>query len=577
MSILKIPGYFYFGTETKQGALCFYKSDTLLAKCQQGFNYVVEGSALNNIDNPRAFVNNYLGEDALSPDKEHLTITFINDESRPTWVGELLTKTQMSPTTEYRPANNSTNIAKFVTLNSFEITSNEISAGSIFSSDYYYTLGGIYRDRIRFIDQGTQLVEQIYMCVWPDNLFVGGIINPDLPDQVYMIDVQIVFNLDYSLKRISINGSSYGYFGHVFKEMFRGFNLNGSSAEDEDTENPYGNNPDKDPGGDGERPGETIEPTGVPDLPDISAASLGLISIYTPTIAQIQALSGYLWSGAFDPDSFKKLFSDPMECMIGLGIVPAVPTSAGTKNVRFGNVDSGISMSYVNTQWVSVNCGSVKIEKDIASFLDYDPYTKLSLYLPFIGFRDISCDDVMGGSIQVVYNMDILTGSCSAFVKHSTRGVLYNYNGNCIANIPINAANYSAAIQNAVTTVASGVGVLAGMATGAAPVTAMTAVSMFNSAANTALSSKPTIQRTGNLGGVAGLLSVKKPYLIIQRPNKSVPDYVQNYVGLTCNKTLSLGSCHGFTMIDQCHIEGISATPGEITEIETLLKQGVIL
>ena len=432
-------------------------------------------------------------------------------------------------------------------------------------------------DYISLQDLSTQLYVSCQFQIFPEDLFVNKVINPDLPSP-YVIRVGVYYTVDGTdlvLSSISIKSLQQGYDPKAF---LNGFTLDGSGATDEDTDNPFDQNDGDDgPGGDGDFPPEVTEPTDFPDLPSVSAVDLGLITIYTPSEAQLKSLSNFLWSGTFDPDSFKKLFSDPMDAIIGLGIVPCVPSSGGSKNVKFGNVDSGISMPYVSTQWVTKDCGSVNIEKDVGSFLDYDPYTKISIYLPFIGFRDLSADDIIGGSIHVKYNMDIITGSCSAFIKHNKRGVLYNYNGNCICNVPLTAANYSGAIQNAVTTVASGVGVLAGMASGAAPVTAMSAVSMLTSAANTAMSSKPTIQRTGNLGGAAGLLSVKKPFVIIQRPTKSVPNNVENYVGLTSNKTASLGSCSGFTMVQYCHIEGISATPGEISEIETLLKQGVIL
>ena len=352
------------------------------------------------------------------------------------------------------------------------------------------------------------------------------------------------------------------------------FNILGAQGKETDVNNPF---PDDDnPGGDGDGLEPINDPTGIPDLPDTSIANSGLITIYNPTLSQLQNLAAFLWSGLFDVDSFKKLFTDPMQAMIGLAILPKVPSSSGSKNIRFGNVDSGVSANYFSTQYCKQDCGSVRISKQVGSFLDYDQ-TKISLFLPFIGFREIDARDVMGASIQVVYNIDILNGSCAAFVKHSSRGVIYAFNGSCITNVPLTAANYSGAIQNAVSCVASGVGVLAGMATGAAPVTMASAASMLSAGANTIMNSKPQIQRSGNLGGSAGMLTAKKPFVIIERPNYSVPDYYQNYEGRMCNKTARLGSLSGFTMVEAVHLDNINATTGEIAEIEALLKGGVIL
>lgn len=352
------------------------------------------------------------------------------------------------------------------------------------------------------------------------------------------------------------------------------FNVKTAQGSDVDLDNPFPG--DDDDGGDGPNNPPVVDPTDVPELPDTDIGNCGLFTMYTPTLAQIQALGAFLWTGLFDPDNFKKLFTNPMDCIIGLGILPCAPSSAGSKNIKFGSVDSGISSSYITTQYKQFECGSVKIDKQVGSFLDYLE-TKISIFLPFIGFRELATADVMGGTISVTYNVDCLTGSCVAFVKHSARGVMYAFNGSCIANVPLSGTNFSGAIQNAVSTVASGVGVLAGMASGAAPLTAMSAASMLTSAANTALNAKPNVQRSGNIGGAAGLLSGKKPFVIIERPNYSVPDFIENYEGRVCNKSAILGNLSGFTMVEKIHLDNIDATAEELNEIDKLLKEGVIL
>lgn len=365
--------------------------------------------------------------------------------------------------------------------------------------------------------------------------------------------------------------------------MLSTFHLQGSGTQEMeyDDDNPYGEDGSSTTGGgDGTLlPGglDYIDPTEIPEVPTLSAANCGFMTIYNPSVSQLQALADFMWSGAFDLDSYKKLFSDPMESIIGLAIVPVAPDIGGTKNVMFGTIDSGVNMSYVSSQYKKVNCGSVDIQKYVGCFMDYSPYTKISIYLPYIGIRDLSPDDITGGSINVTYIVDVLSGACACFISHSVKGVLYSFNGSCISNIPLTAQNFSGAIQNAVSAVIGGVGVIAGMATGAAPVTAMGAMGLLNSAANTAMNSKPHIQRSGNLGGSAGIMSVQKPFIIIERPNLSVPSNVQHYVGQTSNLTRNLGDCSGFTMVEYIHLHDISATSEELSEIETLLKQGVIL
>ena len=265
-----------------------------------------------------------------------------------------------------------------------------------------------------------------------------------------------------------------------------------------------------------------------------------------------------------------------MECIIGLGIIPVQPSLGGSKSVHFGSVDTGISMSYLSSQWVEVSCGGVDIKKYIGSFMDYAPYVKCSLYLPYIGFHELSADDVMGDSISVTYHVDCLTGGLTAFVYVGGKGIMYQYSGSCIANVPVSAANWSGAIQNAVSAAISGGMTLVGAATGAAPLTMAGMSGLATSAANTALNSKPEIQRSGSMGGSSGLMGYQKPYIVIQRPRPSVPSDLASMTGYNLNMTMNLGKVKGFTMVDTVHLEGISCTEKEKAELESILKKGVI-
>lgn len=347
-----------------------------------------------------------------------------------------------------------------------------------------------------------------------------------------------------------------------------------------DPNNPYGDTDDgiSGPGGgDGDGSDGESDPVDFPSLPSISANNSGFITMYNPSTMELKQLANYMWSSSFDIDQLQKLFADPMEGVIGLSIVPVQPSVAGSIPVMIGNATTPVSMQMISSQFVSKDFGSVKIEPYVKSFLDYDPYTKIQIYLPYVGLHDLSADDVMGESINVKYHIDVVTGGIAAMIKVSNKGVLYQYNGNCATNVPITANNFSSAIQNAISTVISAGSMAAGIATGAAPLSAMGAMGLINSAANTAVNSKAHIQRSGNMGGSAGLMSIQKPYIIIQRPHLSVPSQINTFVGNTSNITASLSNCNGFTMVEYIHLHGISATSEELNEIEAKLKQGVIL
>jgi hypothetical protein len=90
------------------------------------------------------------------------------------------------------------------------------------------------------------------------------------------------------------------------------------------------------------------------------------------------------------------------------------------------------------------------------------------------------------------------------------------------------------------------------------------------------LDNKPEFQRSGSCAGASGMIGVQTPFVIIERPRFSVPDKVQKYVGQTSNITLNLGDCTGFTAVEFVHLDGLNATSEEITEIESMLRSGVI-
>ena len=318
-----------------------------------------------------------------------------------------------------------------------------------------------------------------------------------------------------------------------------------------------------------------VDPAEVPSLPTLSASNIGFMSVYNTTGSRLRSLSGFLWSDAFDIKKKKKLFSDPMQCIIGLGVVPVRPTIGGSKNVTFGDIDSGISMSYISSEYVEKDMGSVSIDMLYGSFMDYNN-TSIQIYLPYIGFRQLEPDDIIGGSIGVVYHINVIDGGCTAYIRHSSRGVLYQYSGSCIANIPLSAINYSGAIQNAVSAALNGVGVVAGVATGAAPVSIMGAAGLVSNAANLALNSKGQVQRSGNVSGSSGLMGIQRPYIVIERARISVPHDMHKFVGNTTNVTMSLASCSGFTIIDHIRMQEFSCTEDEKRELEEILHKGVI-
>lgn len=295
----------------------------------------------------------------------------------------------------------------------------------------------------------------------------------------------------------------------------------------------------------------------------------GFYKIYTPSLSQLGQLSQYMW-GTLDVDNFKRIFSSPIDCILGLGIVP-ISLSGTSSPVYLGGVDTQLSFPLVTNEIYDFDMGYVHIEKATGSYLDYAPYTKISVYLPFIGFRELDADDVMDTYLTLKYRIDIATGACIA--RLSRMGTtLYQFSGSCLKQLPITGTNWDNAITGAIST-AVAIGSTVATSGATAPVLA----GAVASASTQALTTKSSTQRSGSMSATSGLLGGIVPYIVRTTPIEVIPANQNKYIGYPSYTTQSLGSISGYNEIASIHLEGIPATGDELAEIETLLKGGVIL
>lgn len=345
-----------------------------------------------------------------------------------------------------------------------------------------------------------------------------------------------------------------------------------SISENEGVYDPYnpGGTTPTDPGGtggNGDFDGETID-IGIPDAPSISSAATGFITLFNPTQSQLSQLASYMWSDVFDIETFKKLFADPMQAILGLSIIPGPIPAVGSAEVKVGNISTGISMNKAAQQYITVDCGSLNVNEYWGAYLDYDPYTKCEIYLPYIGTHAIAADDIMGKTVQVVYRVDILTGACMAYIKCGG-SVLYQFAGQCATSIPITGNDWTNVI-NGTLSIAASIGSMVATGGATAP---MAATALANTAVN---QMKPSVEKSGSLSGAAGIMGIQQPYLIVTRPRQALPYKQNTYTGYPSLYSVNLSELTGYTEIEKIHLEGIPATEKELTEIDTLLKGGVI-
>lgn len=397
-------------------------------------------------------------------------------------------------------------------------------------------------------------------------------------------------------------------------------------------EDPYGGGGTSEPGGGGGSFDDTSDQIGDSTTPTFSFASSGFCRIYNPNLSQLQSLANYLWTDTNFLQTVinhaKQLLEDPIEAIISLAMLPVAIPQGTAETVKVLFISTQVSMPPATTQYVEVDCGTYTLEEYYGSALDYNPYTQVDLFLPFIGQVSLNTDEVMGHTIGVKYRVDIVSGLCVAKV-FVDGDCMYQFSGNCAIFMPLNSADFSSYLSAAMTAatalVSAGAGVAAGAAATGAEAVAEPAVQtggnlltageslvtpqmalqyrveesvrpmyssggegspsgslgemerkFINNSAAAVMGSKINFEHASHLAGNSGILGVRRPYLIINRPDMCNPEKYGKYNGRPCMMYLYLGNLTGYTEIQEIQLTGFSATNPELSEISKMLKGGVI-
>lgn len=323
----------------------------------------------------------------------------------------------------------------------------------------------------------------------------------------------------------------------------------------------------------------TFDPYGddiaFPDLPSVSGVSSGLVKIYKPTITELQSFAHWLYASPLDQSiwtTLTKLYSSPFDYIVSLQLLPVDTSAVEASTIKLGPVDTEVTSNRLTSQYYSTPEYTKTIDEYYGSFIDYTPNTKIMLYLPFIGFTEISADDAMAGAISIKYNIDLMTGDCVAFVRirsKYTNSVMYQYRGNCAAQIPLTGRDFSQIISAGLTAAAN-IGLTAATGGALAPAAIKSVLSVA--------ASKPNLERGGSIGGNASHLTGYTPYLLFMRPAASHPKSYEKYKGRPSNITETLANLTGYTEVDELITSGFSrASQSEVEEIKSLLSSGIYL
>lgn len=340
-------------------------------------------------------------------------------------------------------------------------------------------------------------------------------------------------------------------------------------------DNPYSPFEEEGDGGTGNKDNTTDE-IAEPALPTNSALATGLITMYNPNMAQVNSLANELYSNTL-VQAVKDYFQKPLDAIMSLTYVPVSITSVLTgQNVYIGSYQTNITMNRIINQYVECDMGMVSMLEYWGNFADYNPITKISIYLPYIGIREVNTDDVMTAQCYLKYKVDLLTGSCLALlrcVKHSSNkqgelnAALYTWEGNVSTPIPISQNAYSNWLGSMMNGITTGIGT--GMFNAGLGLLAGGAVLMG--------AGKRDVKYTDIISKGCGNLGVQTPFFIVNRPIPAVPPSYNTQVGIPSNLSRTVSDVSGYTIFKEVRIFVDNITDEEKQELTELLKTGVYL
>ena len=310
-----------------------------------------------------------------------------------------------------------------------------------------------------------------------------------------------------------------------------------------------------------------------PDLPsdkdsgETPIDTVGLLTTtYVLTNDKLTNIANKLWDSSFI-DNIKLVNNNPIENVCSVKMLP-VKVSGVEKEVYIGNVNFGINGEKISSNyspWYSER-QTISLKSDLPIWANYAPFTKMSIYLPYIGYKELDVNRFMGRSIQVKYIVDVLTGMCKAVILNDL-GKVISFDGNCGVDIPLTASNKAQHDFSYLQSIVGGIASVASKDVIGATMNVQNAISNpFTS--QTSGCNTPTC--SSNEGNVIALY--------IDYPHIQYPSTFAKEKGLPCNLSLVLKKCSGFTKVasENIDLSGIPCLDEEKERLRQLLTDGFI-
>ena len=243
-------------------------------------------------------------------------------------------------------------------------------------------------------------------------------------------------------------------------------------------------------------------------------------TVYIPTNENMKTINNTIFiSTGGDAADVLKYFSSYKKFFCNIPI-------EGYKELKANKYDFGVTSPYTNTYKQDIDCGRIQINETFKSIMDYTPFSRLTIFLPFVGFQELDSFMVMNKELHVVYTVDVLSGRCLAklyVVIGESESCIVEYAGNIASDEVFSTGNQY----------------------------------------NTGYELLTSLQ-----------LGELQPFVLIST-KEPLEGNVAEYDGLPSNEVKKVKDCSGYIRYNFINASGCRGTDAEKAEIENLLKSGI--
>lgn len=303
------------------------------------------------------------------------------------------------------------------------------------------------------------------------------------------------------------------------------------------------------------------------------------------------------------------LTSNPIDSIVNIKWFPIAESMSIGKavNVKLGKYDTGISAYSAQTN-ILKDCGNVVIYpvsgNGVANWID--KLTKITLYLPFCGSLNLDPETYMGRSVNVEYAIDLITGSCSAYVSYiadnGQRVITDIASGTCGIDCPVTGIQHATLdsqlynateqlkamrVNNAINGLTSVLGLSDVVNKGMSGIsdTLKTGGTIYNALHGESVAeynlhhTQTPTKMIGTSSAMTGAMCELRPTIIFERPViPPIDDKSYAHVcGYACCEPTTIGNLSGYAEFASVDLSGFKATAEEKNMIANALMRGVYL